>query len=212
MAAFVVKTVLECWKESPDFTYWGISDDTGEIILRNELFFGGLGMFAKGELPKPSYYAFYFLSCLGNELIEQGDNYIVTAEKENIQILLYNYCHFSDLYANSKSFNLTSRNRYVAFSDLCCNQFQLTLTHMTHPRYIVTTHRLNRDHGSVFDNWMAFGSLTPASEKEIRYLREVSQPAITKYKAQANNGELKFTPELDPFEVMLIELKPAGKE
>ncbi len=207
MAGFIVKTVLECWDKSSDFAYMSLSDVNGETLLSNELFFGGFGMFTKGGGRKPSYWAFLFLSRLGDHLVKQGDGYIVTTRGEQVQILFYNYCHYSELYANGESFNVTSDNRYVAFMDQCRNQFHLTLTDLSSSQYMVTTHILNREHGSIYDAWTDFGSLNPVSREEFEYLQGCSQPAITRRIEKVSDGRLYFTPMLEPFEVRLIELR-----
>lgn len=210
-AAFIVKNMLECWDRSSDLSYWGFSDTLGETLLTNDLFHGGLGLFAKGHLRKPSYYAFWLLSKLGTHILRQEDGYVVTSSAQGIQILFYNYCHYSALYASGDRLSLTYSSRYTPFVDQRRTRFSLTLTDLSASRYLVTNYRLNRQYGSVFDNWVAMGAPPQLSHSEFSYLQGCSQPLMTKSVLHTENDTLKFTPELEPFEVSLFELLPLGE-
>lgn len=209
-AVFIVKNVLECWDKSSDFSYWGFSDSMGETPLATELFHGGLGLFAKGRLKKPAYFAFALLSRLGDRLAAQGDGYIITARGSDIQVLFYNYCHYSALYASGAEFNLSSSNRYAPFVDQRRHRFSLQLTGLADHRYLITKHRLNRSHGSVFDNWMDMGMLVPNSQVEYDYLRGISQPMMQKLLVEITDGTYQLSTELEPFEICLFEFHSLG--
>lgn len=61
-----------------------IKDSDGE-----DLFNGGLGLLTKDGIKKPAYFAYQYLCKLGTELIERGENYIVTKQDRAFQILAW---------------------------------------------------------------------------------------------------------------------------
>src|SRR5690606_1430244 len=67
-----------------------IDEITKETYLTNDTFFGGNGLFTANYLNKPSFYAFKFLSLLGNEILYRGEGYVVTKSDDGYQILLFN--------------------------------------------------------------------------------------------------------------------------
>lgn len=210
-AVYIVKNVLECWDKSSDFSYWGFTDTLGETPLAQEFFHGGLGLFAKGRLKKPSFYAFFLLSKLGDQLIAQGDGYIVTVKGSDVQVLFYNYCHYSSLFASGNGLTLSPSNRYAAFVDQRKNRFSLLLTKFINGRYLLTKCRLNREHGSVFDTWMNMGMIAPSSQTDYDYLQGSSQPQIEKSYVDITDSQYHIVAELEPFEVCLFEFQAAEK-
>ena len=62
-----------------------------EISLTNEVFIGAPGLVNDMGIRKPSYYAYYLLSKLGNEIVAMENGYIVTKKDDEYCILLYSY-------------------------------------------------------------------------------------------------------------------------
>ena len=103
----------------------------GEAPLSSDTFYGGAGLCTFNGIKKPSYYAFDLLSRLGNQLIAHGESYVVTKHKNDIQILFYNYCHYSVLYAKGENFDKSFSNRRKMcfllwiFSEKCVNLYYI---------------------------------------------------------------------------------------
>ena len=62
-----------------------------EINITNEIFIGAPGIVNDMGVRKPSYYAYYLLSKLGNDIIALDDGYIVTKSDNYYAILLYSH-------------------------------------------------------------------------------------------------------------------------
>ena len=90
------------------------------------------------------------------------------------------------------------------------HRFSLQLTGLADQRYLITKHRLNRSHGSVFDNWMDMGMIVPNSQVEYDYLRGISQPLMQKTLVEISNGKYQLSTELEPFEICLFEFHSLG--
>ena len=119
---------------------------------------------------------------------------------------MYNYRHFSHLYAQGERFDMTFTERYTPFSPEQMLDVHLNIRDVETGRYMVTETLINRSSGSAFDQWVAMGAveLTEPAEQETLAARSV--PAITKYTASAEDGVLRLDAMLDMLEVRLIHI------
>ncbi|MBU3112872.1 helix-turn-helix domain-containing protein [Clostridium lacusfryxellense] len=154
-------------------------------ILNNELFFGSPGLLNLDGIKKASYYAYYLLSKLGNELIDQGDGYIITKLGEDIQVLLYSYSEelntlikLEDLYKGKGSKNITER------------KISLSIKNLIHD-YKVIKYEIGEKVGSAYDIWLRMGKPKRLGYDEWKILTKISAPNIslsyTKKTAVYNN-------------------------
>ncbi len=209
-SCYIVRSILENYDKLESFGYWALTDFMGEAPLPEETFFGGLGLFTKEGLPKASYYAFTLLRKIGGELLSRGPGWFITREGERWQILLYNYRHFSHLYAQGERFDMTFTDRYTPFSPEQMLDAHITLTDMPDGKYLVTTETLNRSNGSAFDLWCSMGAVDPVTSQDLVYLDQKARPSIQKHIAAAKQGILELDMLLDMLEVKLIMLEKRG--
>lgn len=208
-SCYIVKNILENYDRLESFGYWSLTDLMSDAPLPEKLYFGGLGLFTVNKIPKASFYAFTLLKQLGSRLLGRGNGYFVTREGNTCQIILYNYEHFSHLYANGERFDMTEQDRYTVFANAAPVQFDLTLSGLTPGNYDITEIIINRKHGSSFDQWLKMGGLEPRSDTEIDYLKQTSLPGHCRsIKAADENGMLRLTVTLDLLEVRFIEFQP----
>lgn len=106
---------------------------TRETLLENDTFFGGEGLFTANFLAKPSYYAYKFLSLMGEELLEEGPGYLVTQSEEGYQVLFYK--------EEDQEIRPAVLNLYGIEEAMGLSRFLLS------PRY-----------GSIYDAWKDLGS------------------------------------------------------
>ncbi len=142
-------------------------------ILNNELFFGSPGLLTLNGIKKASYYAYYLLSKLGNEVIDQGDGYIITRQDEDIQVLLYSYSDelntlikLEDLYKGKGSKNITER------------KISLSIKNLIHD-YKVIKYEIGEKVGSAYDIWLRMGKPKRLSYDEWKILTKISTPNIS---------------------------------
>ena len=209
-SCYIVKNILENYDRLDSFAYWSLTDWMGEAPLPKELFFGGLGLFTVNGIPKASYYALWLLRQLGNTRIGQGDGWFATRQGNKIAVLLYNYRHFSHLYAQGERFDMTFTDRYTPFDPVQNMDVHLTLKDVPNGSYLVRETILNRKSGSAFDKWVEMGALEPDTEQELKTLEALSTPLCTKYVAEAKKKTLEIDAILDMLEVRLITMEPTN--
>jgi xylan 1,4-beta-xylosidase len=204
-ACYLAKNLLENYDSLDSFGHWVITDLIEETQPSNEHFHGGLGLITHSGIKKASYHVFSFLNRLGDKLIGSGDGYFITKSPGKVQLILYNYEHFSHLYASGETFDMSFTKRYAPFLKLARLNVTLTLTDLPDKECTLKEHILNTKHGSAFDAWVEMGAL-PLAPEDVEYLKRISVPKIRVRREKISDGALDISAELEPLEVRLIEI------
>ncbi len=207
-SCYIAKNILENYDKLSSFGYWSLTDWMGEAPLPKEMFFGGLGLFTVNGIPKASYYALCLLRQLGSTFVGSGDGWFATKQGSRYIIMLYNYRHFSHLYALGERFDMTFTDRYTPFDPVQNLDVHLSLTDVANGKYLIRETILNRKSGSAFDQWVDMGAMELDSQQEYKTLAALSTPSCSKYIAQAKNHTLELDAMLDMLEVRLITIEP----
>ena len=185
-----------------------MSDSINEVRPTSELYHGGLGLFTYNGIKKSSYHAFRLLSRLGDRVLDSGDGYCITCSDRGWQIMLYNYQHYSKLYADGELFDMTFLNRYTPFPNPTRKKCSLTLTDFPKGKYLITETILSPEYGSSFDKWVELGALPLEGKEDLRYLQSASVPKLQKRLVSVKDGKLELSLTLSPHEVRLVEIRP----
>lgn len=203
-SSYVIKNIAENYDRLDSFGYWLLTDLHEENRLPRQVFHGGLGLFTFNNIKKPAYHAFCFLNKLGDFLVERGDGYFVTKQADRYQILLYNYHHYDDIYANGISISISHKERYAHFPNKTNREFRLELSPLAGD-FEIKHSVVNRTYGSAYDNALNLGQTEELSRDDIEYLRRISIPKIEKERISCSEG-LTIHAVLEPFEIRLIEV------
>lgn len=171
-----------------------------EINITNEVFIGAPGIVNDMGIRKPSYYAYYLLSKLGNDIIALDDGYIVTKSDNYYAILLYshnddvnNLASYEDIYQQGgikKSFE---------------RKYSLNIVNIKNSTRI-STYELNESIGSSYNYWLAMGSPDRLNKEEKEILHKASYPKI-EFKYSKKSSVLNIITELKGYGAKLIILK-----
>lgn len=141
-----------------------------ELSIKNDsdqaVFYGGNGLMTVNGLKKASYYALLFLAQLGNELIKQGNGYVVTRKDGDYQILLYNY--------DTKRMNYSDKGFLNALDE---KEIMVSMKDLSH-HYRISRYHLNCEHGSTYDRWVNMGEPGRLSRRETKLLDRFSVPEV----------------------------------
>lgn len=205
-SCYLAKNLLENYDELDSFGYWTLTDLLEELQPSEDMFHGGLGLLTHNGVKKPHYHALRLLARVGDHLLASGDGYFVTSRGGTVQIYLYNYEHFSHLFASGERYDMTYLERYAPFSQLGRTDASVELTNLTPGTYRLREHVINAEHGSAFDAWLRMGA--PSVDQEcVDYLRQVSVPELVVHTLEVT-GSVTVAAVLEPLEVRLVELIP----
>jgi xylan 1,4-beta-xylosidase len=188
--------------------YWGFTDRFEEHGLDPNEFHGGFGLLSMSGFKKPQYHAFRALFSLGEEMLSQGEDYIVARSPASgeIQVLCWNYVHYKESYAAGETGPLDFYERYNVFDVGRPLRFSIRLTGFSSGAYLAEKTVFNRSHGSVFDFWLKNGALGSLRSEQHEILRTQSLPKTGMEILEVSNACLFLEETIEPFGFTLIKL------
>jgi xylan 1,4-beta-xylosidase len=183
MGPWLADTIRQCDGLVDSMSYWTFSDVFEEQGVVKTPFYGGYGLIAEDNLPKPAFYAFELLHKLGEERIQvDSDSALLTRRKDGTLVLaVWNYAPPEHAGAD-KTIHLRlegNARRAVVW-------------------------RLDADHGDIIPAYEKMGSPRYPTQNQIRELRESAQlpPPET---GRLEHGDLAIT--LPPYGLAVVEIK-----
>ncbi|GFP74699.1 GH39 family glycosyl hydrolase [Clostridium fungisolvens] len=205
-ATFITKNILDNLDEIDSFGYWFCSDISGELKDSKNLLYGDMGLISANGINKPGFYAYEMLSKLGNDLIQKGDGYIITKKSSyNYEIITYNYKHFDYFYCLKEETPVSLEQYYNIYENQQYLNINIALKGIKSGRYRIKKYTLNREHGSIFDEWLNMNAIYNIKRDEIDYLKQICIPKQTVFYSESID-ELKLESCLSPHEVNLYEI------
>jgi xylan 1,4-beta-xylosidase len=206
-AAYIVKNIVDNLDAISGFGYWVLSDNIEESFASSHLYHGGLGLFTQYGIPKAGMVAYELLAQLGDRLISRGERYVLTSGRSGYQLLIFNYCHFDDLYAMGDISFIDSKNRYNAFKDVKTVKLEFSLSGLPKGKYRIVTRTLNRRHGSSYDKWVEMGAPDHITSEDVDYLKSMALPQKS-IRTEEIDQNIIYISTLEPHNVQLMELYP----
>lgn len=185
------------------FGYWLLTDLIEERAHLRSVFHGGYGLFTYNGIPKAGYHAMRLIAQLGTWLVAEGKGWILTRKESALQLLIYNYTHYSDINCFRYKRLETPEDAYSVFSPGEKMQLRFLLKGIigdraetsgttgssgglstsgssnsseTAPKCRVTRTLLNREHGSSFDLWLRLQAPPYPSKEETDYMKTQTAP------------------------------------
>jgi xylan 1,4-beta-xylosidase len=173
MGPWLAETISQCDGLTEAMSYWDFSDVFEEQGVSRTPFYGGFGLIASDEIPKPALHAFAMLHELGDRRIAlKSDSALATRRADGTIVLaLWNY---APPYGEGASYTPPPANSGPE------KVFTVTLDGGT-AGAAVTIERVDADHGNVLKTYDAMGRPADPSREQIRALRVAGEsPAAEK--------------------------------
>ena len=178
-AVYILHQVIENYGKIDALAYWVATDISLNYQNSSDPLFGGNGIITKDGIPKASFYAYQFLKQLGDQLIAQGNNYIITTREDNsIQILTYHISNLNYNFANSPENQEILHYPYSAFEDVPPLDLRLNLHQIVSGSYRITETTLDLNHGNVLSSWEELDHIKSISSYDLEYLKHHSYPHV----------------------------------
>jgi xylan 1,4-beta-xylosidase len=184
MGPWMADTIRQCDGLVEIMAYWSFSDVFEEQGVVKTPFYGGYGLIAEEDIPKPAFNAFKLLHELGDERIQlDSDSAILTRRKDGALVLaVWNYAP-PDQSGSPKNITLQLKNTNLK-------------------RALVS--RLDGEHGDVHPVYEKMGRPRYPTQKQIQDLRQAAD--LPKPDAiHLEHGE--FTIALPSHGLAVIEIK-----
>jgi xylan 1,4-beta-xylosidase len=214
MAVFVLHNYLNSSGSGDSLCFWALTDRFEEANLSPHEFHGGFGLLSLSGFKKPQYYAFKALSLLGNEVLEQGEDYIITYSTAagELQVLFWNYVHYTNIYAQDGHGKVEYYNRYAVFEEAQARRFSVRLVNFPggsriEGDYLYEKTVFNREHGSVFDFWLSNGALENMNEAIRNLMKRQCIPLETLEIKHTSGEGIAIEEIVEPFGFTLLRLR-----
>lgn len=184
MGPWLANTIRECDGKAKMMSYWTFSDVFEEQGVVKTPFYGGFGLIAEDDIPKPSFNAFAMLHQLGDKRIAEPEDDVLATKREDgkLAIAVWNLVE-PDATGSDKTITLDLKG--VA------------------PNAQVTIMRSDAHHGDTLAAWKAMGSPRYPTREQIDELKKDSNPGQPE--AQTLNGG-KLTITVPPMGLAVIEV------
>lgn len=206
-AMFILKQSLDNWDKVDAMGYFLTTDYANEYPGNNAFLFGGNGIISRLGIKKPGFHAFGFLSMLGDRLIYQDSQCIITASgNDRYQILIYNYAHFLSNFCHHPSFYDIEKYPETALEDTKPLFLTLRLNGLRPGTYKIAHHLENADHGSIFHEWRKLDHSLNLNDFELNHLKQICVPAMT-ITSQTAAGSVQIDETVSRNEICFITLE-----
>lgn len=207
-SAYLFKNILENNQSLSAMGYFSINDRIDEVPPANVTFHGGFGLFTQNDIPKAACTAFELLGQMGTKLLQNGEGYFITQKDNEIQIFLYNYCHYDLLYRYRHVVNMDKKNRDHVFVPKEAQAFYIQFENMEAGAYDVRHYGITQEGGSSYDAWVKMGAPEPIDAYERQLLIDASHPLYYRNRVTVSQKEqvLNIKASLKPLEVALIKI------
>ncbi len=209
-ACYIVRNLLQNFNKANGFCHWCLTDLHQELPMPDALFHGGMGLFTRNGIPKPSYFAYKFLNCLYKKIVFSKEGCFITTDGSGFAILLYNYCHFNNLYSHGISFDASHENWQRAFPDAQTAVVSFSLSGLEANTYRIKEQYVNPCSGSAFEAWLSMGRPDLNNPEEIQLLAAKSMPGFFQKEVTVQNNMIEYSASLLPHEIRLISISSSS--
>lgn len=219
-ADFICRHSLSLFQKSPCIAYWYFADISFDMMADPHNYATGLGLIEQHGIPNPGFFAYALLAKLKSRVAVFDKKYIATTNGRNkYQFLIYHYVHYNNNYCFTHNDFLPIGNTYEVFEDTEIKQTLVYLEDLPIGRYKCTMYILNRSYGSILDKFIHILNhgktssseliylLTNMQTEEVEYYRKICIPRIEISYLNNTTGTLSFELNMEPHEVILINLE-----
>jgi xylan 1,4-beta-xylosidase len=182
MGPWMAATIRACDGLTSMMSYWTFSDVFEEQGVVKTPFYGGFGLIAERDIPKPSFHVFELLHELGDRRIDlDGDDTLLTKKADGTLVFaIWNYAD-PDKPGRAKT-------------------VQLRFKDGRKPKYKMQF--VDPQHGSPLEAWNRMGKPDSPTRDQLAQLLTASRLA------PAQEHSLADPIQLAPYELALIQVKP----
>jgi xylan 1,4-beta-xylosidase len=169
MGPWLATTISQCDGLAEAMNYWSFSDVFEEQGVVRTPFYGGFGLLAEDNIPKPSFNAFAMLHELGDHRLKVDSDYALATRRNDgaLAIALWNY---APPYGTSAAYTPPPADPAPA------KTFTLTLQGVS-ATSVAQVLRLDATHGNVVTTFNAMGRPATPTREQIAALRLAGRPS-----------------------------------
>jgi xylan 1,4-beta-xylosidase len=185
MGPWLADTIRQCDGLVEIMSYWTFSDVFEEQGVVKQPFYGGFGLIAADDIPKPSYNTFKLLHRLGDERISIDSNSVLVTRQRDGSLVV-------------AAWNLVPPDQAGVSKTI-----HLRFEHLAGSRRAYIS-RVDRDHGDVHPAYEKMGQPRYPTQEQIKVLQQAAQLPPAEIR-ELTGGEL--TLDLAPDALAVVEVR-----
>lgn len=206
-SSYLIENFIENEKDLSSFSKNSFVDRTSVSAYDANQYHGKDGMLTYDYIKKSSYNAYCLLSKLENNVLSSSSNYLVTINENRLVILLNNYNHYSDLFADKEYFQISNLNRYTCFPKSTNITYKLKINNLNYNSAKIKISTISKKSGSSYDKWLDMGGNKLLNKDEIEVLKHLSEIDYSSREEFITSDELELNVTVGPLETKLVEIK-----
>lgn len=206
--AYIMKNLLQNIQHAKLIGYWQGTDLYSDSVDTGEVLFGGSGFLTKNGICKPAFYAYQFLNELGEYLIAQNENAVITWDGINTyHICCHNYKHFGYRYYLQGEDQIQFQNQNQMFENLDAMQMEFDLEGIVEGTYQIEIREVDEQKGNIQYEWGKLGYCQNLNPTEVEYLQQRSQPELRISEVKVCDNHLHISTRLNGNAIQYIVIK-----
>jgi len=184
MGPWLADTIRQCDGLTEMMSYWTFSDVFEEQGVVKTPFYGGFGVIAEDDIPKPAFNVFKILHLLGDERIRLDSNSVLFTRRKDGTLVLAVWNYAPPEHAGA------TRTFQLRFENAKAREARIS--------------RVDSDHGDVHSAYAKMGSPQFPTQQQLQELQlagHLPGPEI----ARVKHGELSLT--LPSYGLAVVEIK-----
>ncbi|HEV2133418.1 MAG TPA: glycosyl hydrolase family 39 [Terracidiphilus sp.] len=184
MGPWMANTISHCDGKTTMMSYWSFSDVFEEQGVVKTPFYGGFGLIAEDDIPKPAYDAFMLLHTLGDQRLPAPANEAIVTRRADGTLVI-------------AAWNLLEPGESGSDKTMAFN------LHGVSQDAYAEVRRVDAAHGDTLDAWKQMGSPSFPTREQIAALRHASEIGPPE-DVQLKDGKLTLV--LPPMGLAVIEV------
>lgn len=205
--AYLIHNAISTIGKADMFGHWLGTDIYADFHDSQKFLFGGSGLLTKTGVPKPSFYALSYLQLLYKAIYKKEKNYIITGNSRgSLRIVCHNFKNLNFNYYLMDESEIDLKNLMHLFENNETLNIRIKIDNIENGLYGIKSSLVNRDNGSIQDEWMRFNTEEELSLNEQGYLKRISTPRLLNNQIAVENNVLDFSVQLKPNEIRYIHV------
>ncbi len=206
----LIRDIVNYASELDIWGLWIATDWQCNSFSSRSVINGGGGLVSKDTIRKPIFYALKMLNYLGSKVIARGDNFMVTrVADDEYQIICFNTVWYNSSYFIDAENQATVEDVKPYFDMKDDKKLVIKLEGVSeNSGYYIRRSSVNRDHGSIIDEWDKFGNDSKLDRNDIKYLQEMCVPEHSRTHLKSKDNVLTLEVELQAEEFCVLHVFP----
>lgn len=203
--AFLMQNAIACIGEAELLGHWLFTDTYADFHDSKGLLFGGCGLLTKNGIPKPGFYALEFLKHLYKRIVAKDRHCLITGnDRGSFRIVCHNLKELNYNFYMVQENEIRIQDIPLMLDDREYLTIHLRIEHVKNGIYVLKQKQVNRNHGSIQDEWSRLNMEAELTMEELDYLKKINAAKLSIQEIEVSQNVLELDLVLEPNEIQSL--------